>query len=424
MVGDHRMLGGERIEVSSAGGVRLARVSAGDGGREGGHGVGCGGRIGGLGERGRAEQRVDGVGVHGGEHGVAACATEREVKGAVSRSQRSFASRGCRRDRGDGVALGGGGTPGGHLHQWRLDDAPHLEQVAHRSGSRGGGASRAVGLGHPIGHHQPVAAPLDEAGDHQPLDGLAHGRAGDSELLAQGSFGGDGRARGQAPGADGLHEAPAHLGRHGVPGDRLEEGQFWSDGQTIATLGLTKQGGALVDARWVRGQYARGVPSDPASSSGAPPNVLRPPVARWTHIALPCTDIDATIAWYERYTPLRLLDRRVDEDGLGAWLGQPDMADKPFILVLVSFFRDQQSGPQPVMAPFAHIGIELTSEQEVDDIAARGEAEGSLAWAPRHMPPPIGYVCALKDPDGNLVEFSFDQGVYAKAHEVWGGSPS
>ena len=36
------------------------------------------------------------------------------------------------------------------------------------------------------------------------------------------------------------------------------------------------------------------------------------------------------------------------------------------------------------------------------------------------MPPPIGYICMLTDPDGNLIEFSFDQGVYKKAREVWG----
>jgi hypothetical protein len=39
------------------------------------------------------------------------------------------------------------------------------------------------------------------------------------------------------------------------------------------------------------------------------------------------------------------------------------------------------------------------------------------------MPPPIGYICALKDPEGNMIEFSYDQGVYAKAQEVW-GAPS
>jgi hypothetical protein len=40
---------------------------------------------------------------------------------------------------------------------------------------------------------------------------------------------------------------------------------------------------------------------------------------------------------------------------------------------------------------------------------------------PTEMPPPIGYICMLRDPDGNMVEFSYDQGVYAKAQEVWGG---
>ncbi|MEN9505469.1 MAG: hypothetical protein RI958_1395 [Actinomycetota bacterium] len=147
---------------------------------------------------------------------------------------------------------------------------------------------------------------------------------------------------------------------------------------------------------------------------------LHPPTMRWTHIALPATDIDTMIDWYTRFTPLELLDRREDADGYGAWLGHSDQADKPFILVLVSFFRDQDKGAQPIMAPFAHIGVEVTSRAEVEAIADRGRAEGCLVWEPTDMPPPIGYICALKDPEGNMIEFSYDQGVYAKAQEVWG----
>ena len=150
---------------------------------------------------------------------------------------------------------------------------------------------------------------------------------------------------------------------------------------------------------------------------------LRPGSVRWTHIALPCTDMDKTIEWYETFTPLQLLDRREDADGEGAWLGHPDQGDKPFILVLVSFFRDQDKGPQPIMAPFAHIGIEMPTKQMVDDVAERGKAAGCLAWPPQLMPAPIGYICALTDPDGNMIEFSYDQGVYEKAQEVWGASP-
>lgn len=67
--------------------------------------------------------------------------------------------------------------------------------------------------------------------------------------------------------------------------------------------------------------------------------VKHPAAMRWTHIALPATNIDKTIDWYTRFTPLELLDRREDTDGQGAWLGHPDQGDKPFVLVLVSFTK-------------------------------------------------------------------------------------
>ena len=154
-----------------------------------------------------------------------------------------------------------------------------------------------------------------------------------------------------------------------------------------------------------------------------PVHGLRPPTPRWTHIALRVRDIDASIAWYTDFTPLELLDRRSDEFGHGAWLGQPDSADKPFILVLAQFFPATdpfKDAPQEILAPFAHLGIELTSHEAIDEMAARGAAAGCLGRAATEMPPPIGYICMLLDPDGNTVEFSYDQGVYAKAQEVWG----
>ena len=130
--------------------------------------------------------------------------------------------------------------------------------------------------------------------------------------------------------------------------------------------------------------------------------------------------MDKSIAWYESYTPMRLLHSREDAAGYGAWLGHPDQGDKPFILVLVSFLADQAKGRQPIMAPFAHIGIEMPTKDDVDAIAERGRVDGCLAWEPQWMPEPIGYICACTDPDGNMIEFSFDQGVYEKAQEVWG----
>jgi len=154
-----------------------------------------------------------------------------------------------------------------------------------------------------------------------------------------------------------------------------------------------------------------------------PTHDLRPKAPRWTHIALRVADIQATIEWYTEFTPLQLLDRREDDLSYGAWLGHPDSSEFPFILVLAQFFPDRDPfAPAPIakLAPFNHFGIELPNKQDIDDMAARGAAAGCLGMPATLMPSPIGYICMLNDPDGNLVEFSYDQGVYEKAREVWG----
>ena len=150
---------------------------------------------------------------------------------------------------------------------------------------------------------------------------------------------------------------------------------------------------------------------------------LHPTEARWTHVALRVQDIDATIAWYSEMTPLELIDKRQDDMGFGAWLGMPGETNNPFILVVAQFFPETdpfKDAPQEILAPFAHLGMELPSKAAVDEIAARGAAAGCLAMPATMMPPPIGYICMLRDPDGNMVEFSWDQGVYATLQERWG----
>jgi catechol 2,3-dioxygenase-like lactoylglutathione lyase family enzyme len=142
---------------------------------------------------------------------------------------------------------------------------------------------------------------------------------------------------------------------------------------------------------------------------------------RWTHVALPVSDIDASVDWYEANTPLRTLSRMADEHGRSAWLAHEGQVDNPFVLVLVMF--DADAGRlQPLLRPFGHLGFELPTRADVDAMADRGRAMGCLTWEPTELPFPVGYVCALHDPDGNVVEYSFDQGVFAKVQEVWGGA--
>ena len=78
---------------------------------------------------------------------------------------------------------------------------------------------------------------------------------------------------------------------------------------------------------------------------------VRPSTPRWTHLALRVSDIDATIAWYRRYTTLELLDKREDADGYGAWLGHSDAGTHPFVLVLAQFFDGHDPfAPTPLAA--------------------------------------------------------------------------
>jgi lactoylglutathione lyase len=140
---------------------------------------------------------------------------------------------------------------------------------------------------------------------------------------------------------------------------------------------------------------------------------------RWTHIALPSSDLDRSVEWYSRFTPLVQLSEHEDGQGRSAWLTHEGQTESPFVLVLVMFHRDA-GRRQPTLAPFAHIGIEVPARSDVEAVAAEARAEGCLASEPRDIPPPVGYICVLNDPDGNMIEISHDQGVYAAVQEKWG----
>ncbi|MGY1741345.1 MULTISPECIES: VOC family protein [unclassified Blastococcus] len=145
--------------------------------------------------------------------------------------------------------------------------------------------------------------------------------------------------------------------------------------------------------------------------------------ARWTHVALPTGDLDAAIEFYTSLTPLVVVERFSDDDGESAWLSNDKQADSPFVLVLVSF-NSAKGGQLGLLKPFAHIGIEVPNREDVDAIAAKAREAGNLQWEPRDMPGPVGYICALNDPDGNVIEISHNQKVYELVRAKWGtGAP-
>ena len=143
--------------------------------------------------------------------------------------------------------------------------------------------------------------------------------------------------------------------------------------------------------------------------------------ARWTHIALPSSDLDAAIEFYTTMTPLVVVATHRDDAGRNAWLSNDKQVETPFVLVLVEFAKDKGK-KQPQLSPFAHLGMEVPQRSDVDTIAERAREAGCLHWEPQELPPPVGYICALTDPDGNVVEISHNQQVFAEVRALWAKS--
>lgn len=126
----------------------------------------------------------------------------------------------------------------------------------------------------------------------------------------------------------------------------------------------------------------------------------------FTHVALHVRDLDACVAFYHRFCGLVRVHERTDSKSGEriVWLAQPGR-ETEFIFVLMP------GGPGRDQAErdYSHFGFALESRDAVDAVAAAGEADGCLVWAPREEPYPVGYYCGLRDPDGNCVEFSYGQ---------------
>lgn len=148
---------------------------------------------------------------------------------------------------------------------------------------------------------------------------------------------------------------------------------------------------------------------------------------RWTHVAIPCADMERSIAWWTEMTPLVLVAHNRDDSGQSAWLSNPHQVETPFVLVLVQLnsevgarFGIEAGKPHRTFGPFSHFGVELPNREDIDAVAEKARAMGCLQWEPMDMAAHIGYICAVNDPDGNTIEFSHNQKVFEKVRDLWG----
>lgn len=124
-----------------------------------------------------------------------------------------------------------------------------------------------------------------------------------------------------------------------------------------------------------------------------------------THIALPATHIDTSIAFYAKYAHMQVVHRRTDPQ-TGAevvWLSD---RTRPFVVVLIEV--PQVTHP---LLPSAHLGVGCATRAEVDRLCEEARREGCLRYGPLDSGPPVGYWALLADPDGHTLELSFGQEV-------------
>jgi hypothetical protein len=86
------------------------------------------------------------------------------------------------------------------------------------------------------------------------------------------------------------------------------------------------------------------------------------------------------------------------------WLASPGEEDS-FVLVLLGGGLDHVQGEDDM----THYGFGVAAREDIDRIAERGRKEGCLHWEPREYAPPTGYLCAVRDPTGYIIEFSYGQ---------------
>jgi len=121
-----------------------------------------------------------------------------------------------------------------------------------------------------------------------------------------------------------------------------------------------------------------------------------------THIALPVTNVAASVAFYERYAAMHVVHRRNDP-GEVVWLSD---GTRPFVIVLIH--AERVASP---LLPIAHLGVGCASREEVDRLAGDARAEGRSVWGPTDSQPPVGYWALIADPDNHTLELSHGQEV-------------
>jgi len=128
-----------------------------------------------------------------------------------------------------------------------------------------------------------------------------------------------------------------------------------------------------------------------------------------THVALPCANLERTIAFYKKYADMEVVHDRDSGGARVAWLSDKT---RPFVIV----FLETQNNPHP-LGPFSHLGVGLPSKAAVDERIGWAQEDGIAIEGPTDSGPPVGYWVFLRDPDGHTLELAYGQEVHLAVEE-------
>jgi len=124
-----------------------------------------------------------------------------------------------------------------------------------------------------------------------------------------------------------------------------------------------------------------------------------------THVALPVTDLEASLAFYADYARMEVVHQRSDEAAgtRVAWISD---RTRPFVIVLIEL--PEVRNP---LLPIAHLGVGCASREEVDRLCERAIRAGHAVHGPIDSGYPVGYWALIADPDQHTLEVSHGQEV-------------
>ena len=124
-----------------------------------------------------------------------------------------------------------------------------------------------------------------------------------------------------------------------------------------------------------------------------------------THIALPVTNVERSVAFYAKYAGMQVVHRRTDATvgNTVVWLSD---GTRPFVIVLI-----ETSEVRSPLVPIAHLGVGCASRAEVDRLVSEAKDEGRPVIGPIDAPYPVGYFALISDPDQHTLELAHGQEV-------------